>query len=93
MPTDVGEEVRSVGVEGTRDELRIVGTTGTTRGTVAVVGDGTGRAQASAVSATAIARMLKSRVVFIYEGAGRSRRTLLLFKITPCSDARSRGRF
>src|SRR5687768_12489104 len=51
MPTEVGDAVTSVGVEGMRDELRIAGTTGTTRGAVGTAGDVTGRAHATAASA------------------------------------------
>jgi hypothetical protein len=61
MPTDIGDAVISVGVEGTRDELRIVGRTGITRGTVGVVGEVTGRAHASVESAAASASVPKKR--------------------------------
>ncbi len=49
IPTEVGDAVTSVGVGGTRDELRIVGTTGTTLGAVGRVVGPAGGAQEAAL--------------------------------------------
>src|SRR5688572_32512316 len=69
IPTDVGEAVTSVGVGGTRDELRIVVTTAPGRAAAAGVGGpgrvATGGVQASVESAIKSASAPRSRVVCI----------------------------
>src|SRR5918992_5270709 len=68
IPTDVGDALTSVGVAGTREELRMVVTTGVIRGVVGArgpVGVVIGRAQAPAVKVAANASVPRKRAVCI----------------------------